>query len=114
MRRMSPKINKAHNLPAQAAAQEETLRFTPDARKNAEAGLDQSSLGHRSVDGIGNTPLLRLDRITRELPAIQILGKAEWMNPGGSVKDRAAANIVAEARRAGKFGPGKILLDSTS
>ena len=42
------------------------------------------------------------------------MGKAEWYNPGGSVKDRAAARIVAEARRAGKLAPGKILLDSTS
>jgi len=114
MRRVSPKIKPANKLPSQSAAQEETLTFTPDARKNAEAVLGQPSLGHRSLDRIGNTPLLRLDRITRELPAIQILGKAEWMNPGGSVKDRAAANIVAEARSAGKFGPGKILLDSTS
>ena len=42
------------------------------------------------------------------------MGKAEWYNPGGSVKDRAAANIVAEGRRSGKFAPGKILLDATS
>jgi cysteine synthase B len=48
------------------------------------------------------------------VPNVEILGKAEWFNPGGSVKDRAAANIVAEARRSGQFGPGKILLDSTS
>jgi len=58
--------------------------------------------------------LLRLERVARELPNIQLLGKAEWMNPGGSVKDRAASNIVAEARAAGRLGPGKILLDSTS
>ncbi len=45
---------------------------------------------------------------------IQLFGKAEWYNPGGSVKDRAAAKIVAEARRSGKLAPGKILLDSTS
>ncbi len=43
-----------------------------------------------------------------------MLGKAEWYNPGGSVKDRAASNIVAQARASGKFGPGKTLLDSTS
>jgi cysteine synthase B len=48
------------------------------------------------------------------LPGVEILGKAEWFNPGGSVKDRAAASIVAEARAAGKLGPGKVLLDSTS
>jgi S-sulfo-L-cysteine synthase (O-acetyl-L-serine-dependent) len=50
----------------------------------------------------------------RNLPGVQLLGKAEWYNPGGSIKDRAAANIVAEARRSGKLAPGKILLDSTS
>ena len=63
---------------------------------------------------IGNTPLLRLERLTHDLPGIELLGKAEWFNPGGSVKDRAASNIVAEARASGKFGPGKTLLDSTS
>jgi cysteine synthase B len=63
---------------------------------------------------IGNTPLLRLDALLPDRPAVQLLGKAEWYNPGGSIKDRAAANIVCEARRAGKLAPGKILLDSTS
>src|SRR5256886_5415547 len=72
----------------------------------------------------GNTPLLPLDALIRDLPDAQsanaqvpnvpLLGKAEWYNPGGSVKDRAAARIVAEARRSGKLAPGKILLDSTS
>jgi len=71
-------------------------------------------LGENLTDRIGNTPLLELASLTRDLPGVQIFGKAEWFNPGGSVKDRAAANIIAEARQAGKFGPGKILLDSTS
>jgi cysteine synthase B len=74
----------------------------------------RSPLGERSIERIGNTPLLRLDRIGRELPNIQLLGKAEWYNPGGSVKDRAAFNIVKEGRRSGKFASGKTLLDSTS
>src|SRR6185369_17020711 len=73
-----------------------------------------SPLGVRSIDRIGNTPLLRLERIARDFPNIQLLGKAEWLNPGGSVKDRAASRIVAEARAAGRLGPGKTLLDSTS
>ena len=114
MWRAFPKINKAHDLFSQAAAEEETLRSISDTREEGETDPGQRSLGQRSLDRIGNTPLLRLDRLTRDLPGIEILGKAEWMNPGGSVKDRAAANIVAEARRAGKFGPDKILLDSTS
>ena len=71
-------------------------------------------LGQRSIERIGNTPLLRLEHIARDLPNIQLLGKAEWLNPGGSVKDRAASNIVSEGRRGGKFTPGKTLLDSTS
>jgi cysteine synthase B len=71
-------------------------------------------LGQQTVDRIGNTPLLRLARIANEWPGVEILGKAEWLNPGGSVKDRAAANIVVQARASGKLTSGKILLDSTS
>jgi cysteine synthase B len=71
-------------------------------------------LGQRTADRIGNTPLLRLVRIASDLPGVEILGKAEWLNPGGSIKDRAASNIVAQARASGKLTSGKILLDSTS
>ncbi len=71
-------------------------------------------LGVRPLDRIGNTPLIRLERVTHGLPGVQILGKAEWTNPGGSVKDRAAASIVSEARRSGALAPGKVLLDATS
>jgi S-sulfo-L-cysteine synthase (O-acetyl-L-serine-dependent) len=73
-----------------------------------------SRLGEGLLQRVGNTPLLRLERITRDLPSIELLGKAEWLNPGGSVKDRAAAAIITEARRTGQFAPGKVLLDSTS
>jgi S-sulfo-L-cysteine synthase (O-acetyl-L-serine-dependent) len=74
----------------------------------------QSDLGHSLLDSIGNTPLLRLDRLVEDLPGVALLGKAEWYNPGGSVKDRAAGNIVREARRTGQLRRGKILLDATS
>jgi cysteine synthase B len=76
--------------------------------------------GEALLAAIGNTPLLPLDQLLHHQasngrPAnVHLLGKAEWYNPGGSVKDRAAASIVAEARRAGKLAAGKILLDSTS
>ena len=83
------------------------LAETPVSRELA-------ALGQPSLERIGNTPLLRLARIAEDLPRVEILGKAEWLNPGGSVKDRAAANIVAQARAAGKLTSGKILLDSTS
>jgi cysteine synthase B len=85
---------------------------TPHANGSDQPG--KSVLGQRTVDRIGNTPLLRLARIASDLPGIELLGKAEWLNPGGSVKDRAAANIVAQARASGKLTSGKILLDSTS
>jgi cysteine synthase B len=80
------------------------------SRANPASGLP----GEAVLAQIGNTPLLPLDALTPDLPGVELLGKAEWHNPGGSVKDRAAARIVAEARRSGQLSPGKILLDSTS
>ncbi len=78
----------------------------------------QSLLGMSLLDRIGNTPLLRLDALTASLnappPRVQLLGKVEWVNPGGSIKDRAASSIVQAALREGKLTPGKTLLDATS
>jgi len=85
---------------------------TPPAGVREPGGAEK--LGSLSLERIGNTPLLRLERMAREFPHVELLGKAEWYNPGGSVKDRAALNIVKEARRAGRLTPGKTLLDSTS
>jgi len=64
---------------------------------------------------IGNTPLLRLRNITRDLPAsVELLVKAEHLNPGGSVKDRAALRMILEGERSGRLYPGKTILDATS
>lgn len=64
---------------------------------------------------IGNTPLLGFRRVTAHLPEdVVIYAKAEWTNPGGSVKDRAAANIIRQAEKSGALRPGKVILDSTS
>jgi cysteine synthase B len=71
------------------------------------------ALGSTILERIGNTPLLRLDRLTAHLPGIVLLGKAEWANPGGSVKDRAASSIVAAAQAKGLLA-GRHLLDATS
>ena len=71
-------------------------------------------LGNRQLERVGNTPLLRLEKIAANLPGVQLLGKAEWANPGGSVKDRPAFSIVQEAERSGQLRPGRILLDATS
>jgi cysteine synthase B len=83
------------------------------SREHAKLAIVPHLLGQSALERIGNTPLLRFEHITRELNA-QVLAKAEWVNPGGSVKDRAAASIVAEATRTGKLVAGKTLLDSTS
>jgi cysteine synthase B len=64
---------------------------------------------------VGNTPLIPLQRITRGItPGVQIFAKAEWFNPGGSVKDRPALNILRTALASGRLENGKHLLDSTS
>lgn len=62
---------------------------------------------------VGHTPLVRLHRLS-ELTGCEILGKAEFMNPGGSVKDRAAHSIIAEAEAAGKLKPGDTIIEGTA
>ena len=64
-------------------------------------------------DLIGKTPLLRLNNLNPN-PQVEIYAKAEWANPGGSVKDRPALKMITEAERAGLLTPGKILIDATS
>lgn len=63
---------------------------------------------------VGNTPLLRLRRFERDTPGVELYAKAEWQNPSGSVKARAAARIIEDAERAGKLNSGKTILDATS
>ena len=69
---------------------------------------------HRLEDLIGNTPLVRLCKIEKEVSDVEIYGKAEFFNPGGSVKDRAAMNMILEGEKSGALRPGKIILDATS
>jgi len=66
------------------------------------------------LDRIGNTPLLRLSNITRGLDGVEIYAKAEWFNPGGSVKDRAGLNMILEGERSGQLTPKKTIIDATS
>jgi cysteine synthase B len=64
---------------------------------------------------IGNTPLIRLRRLTEDIPeTVEIYGKAEWLNPGGSVKDRPAAAILSTALSNGLLRESRVFLDSTS
>ena len=66
------------------------------------------------VDLVGDTPLIRLRRIERELDGVELYAKAEWKNPGGSVKDRPALRMIQEGIASGALVPGKVILDATS
>ena len=66
------------------------------------------------VDLVGDTPLIRLRRIERDLPGVELYAKAEWKNPGGSVKDRPALRMIQEGIASGQLKPGKLILDATS
>ncbi len=79
--------------------------------------MARAALGSSVLDRIGNTPMVRLDRFVAHLPGITLLGKAEFANPGGSIKDRAASSIVLAAMATGELGdaqPERSLLDATS
>ena len=77
----------------------------------SESGLRYDALEAQ----IGNTPLLRLQNVTRDLPGgVEVLVKAEYLNPGGSVKDRAALAMILDGERSGRLYPGKTILDATS
>lgn len=84
------------------------------SREAAERGSARLQSGHRLLDRIGNTPLIKVERVTAEFPHVEFYAKAEWFNPGGSVKDRAAYAMIREGERSGQLRSGKIILDATS
>src|SRR5690606_40960383 len=76
--------------------------------------MDGEPMIHDSVlSTVGRTPLVRLSRIGRDLPC-ELLGKLEFMNPGGSVKDRIGVRMLLEAERRGDIKPGDTLIEPTS
>jgi cysteine synthase B len=78
----------------------------------ADVGID--SAGTSVIDLVGDTPLIRLRKIERDVPGVELYAKAEWMNPGGSVKDRPALRMIREGIAAGALAPGRVILDATS
>jgi len=80
----------------------------------------EGSIARREHSGVGvldlagNTPLIRIERVAAHLPNVEILAKAEWCNPGGSVKDRAALAMIKSGLAKGELVPGKTILDATS
>src|ERR1051326_5581029 len=74
----------------------------------------ERSPGSSVLDMIGRTPLVRLHQFERETPGVELYAKAEWQNPGGSVKDRAAARMILDGEASGQLSSGKTILDATS
>jgi S-sulfo-L-cysteine synthase (O-acetyl-L-serine-dependent) len=79
-----------------------------------EAGKRRMSAALEAWELVGNTPLLRLRHTTAHLGGVEVYAKAEWFNPGGSVKDRPALNMILEGERSGRLTRDKIILDATS
>jgi len=71
-------------------------------------------LGESLLELVGNTPLLRIRLFEDELPELKVYAKAEYRNPGGSVKDRPALRMLQEAERSGRLAPDRVILDATS
>lgn len=75
---------------------------------------NQGSEAESILSRIGRTPLFRLERVDRAFPHVSIYAKAEWLNPGGSVKDRPALRMILAAEAQGRLRPGMTILDATS
>ena len=83
------------------------------AQSSASSAAPQG-VAQSVVDLIGRTPLVRLAHFERETPGVELYAKAEWQNPGGSVKDRAAARMIADGVASGRLKPGLTIVDATS
>jgi cysteine synthase B len=96
------------------------LSFNPEAmNKLSTTSVEEIALQRlrqplEAWQHVGNTPLLRLPNIAADLPGVEIYGKAEWFNPGGSVKDRPALSMILDGERKGLLTKEKIILDATS
>lgn len=87
----------------------------PDKGSGSERNIEADIHDRHSILGnIGNTPLLRIRKLSTLNEAVEIYAKAEWFNPGGSVKDRAALNIILEAEQSGELTKEKTIIDATS
>ena len=84
--------------------------MTPSTPKPQVATRPGKSL----LECIGNTPLLRLERVGKDFPNVEFCAKAEWFNPGGSVKDRPALGMIQAGLKSGALTPGKTIIDATS
>jgi cysteine synthase B len=92
-----------------------TGQIAASARESAtKRGPLSGHAGQSLLDRIGNTPLLRLQRVASKFPNVEFYAKAEWFNPGGSVKDRPAFGMIQAGLASGALRPGKTIIDATS
>lgn len=85
------------------------------ARRTASASpTERSDRAIQLIEAVGNTPLIELKKIGAEVAPVRLMVKAEWFNPGGSVKDRPALNMVLKGEESGALTRDKVLMDSTS
>ncbi len=89
------------------------IAASPRESKGQE-GTPPTRAGESLLDRIGNTPLLRLERVGQEFPNVEFCAKAEWFNPGGSVKDRPALSVIQAGLASGALRAGKTIIDATS
>lgn len=81
---------------------------------NDSSSVLDRARGSSVLDMIGRTPLVRLHRFERDTPGVELYAKAEWQNPGGSVKDRPAARMILDGEASGRLTPDKVIVDATS
>src|SRR6267142_6698149 len=84
------------------------------ASSQRESAAQSGRAGEVVLQRIGNTPLLRLERVGSEFPNVEFCAKAEWHNPGGSVKDRPALGMIQAGLASGALRAGKTIIDATS
>ena len=90
------------------------MATTERASAKVEFPATSMAVGQSLLERIGNTPLLRLTRVGSEFPNVKFFAKAEWFNPGGSVKDRPALSMIRAGLASGKLCAGKTIVDATS
>jgi cysteine synthase B len=108
--------SKRTSFTADFLFEESNLMRTTATETTIEKGFRAEEISRSFLEAaIGNTPLVRLRRVTAGLPdSVELYAKAEFANPGGSVKDRAALAMILDGERSGKLTPEKTILDATS
>src|ERR1700741_3270971 len=91
-----------------------TRHIAATPSESTAQGAQPGRAGQSLLERIGNTPLLCLERVGKEFPSVEFCGKAEWFNPGGSVKDRPALSMIQAGLAGGALRPGKTIIDATS